>query len=379
MSDFQTVQTEQALKGVDSEVLTFADTFSAIRERWVLLLLGPLVVGALAVGASYLMQPVFTATTLFMPPQQNQSAAASAVASLGALSSLIGGSGGVRTPADQYVALMQSNTVSDRIIDHFKLLGVYDTPLRVDARLKLSRKVRISIGKKDGLISVDVDDVNPQRAADIANRYVEELQRVTAGLAVTEAQQRRVFFERQLQQTRDQLTTAQQAMQASGFNQGALNAEPRAAADGYARLLAQATAAEVRLQVMRGSLADAAPEVRQQQATLAALRAQLGRIESTAQQPSSGPGYIGTYREFKYRETLFELFARQYELARVDESREGPLVQVVDSALPPERRSAPRRTLIALGSVASSAFLLLLYVLVRQAMRGSERARRTAV
>ena len=379
MSDFQTVQTEQALKGVDSEVLTFADTFSAIRERWVLLLLGPLVVGALAVGASYLMQPVFTATTLFMPPQQNQSAAASAVASLGALSSLIGGSGGVRTPADQYVALMQSNTVSDRIIDHFKLLGVYDTPLRVDARLKLSRKVRISIGKKDGLISVDVDDVNPQRAADIANRYVEELQRVTAGLAVTEAQQRRVFFERQLQQTRDQLTTAQQAMQASGFNQGALNAEPRAAADGYARLLAQATAAEVRLQVMRGSLADAAPEVRQQQATLAALRAQLGRIESTAQQPSSGPGYIGTYREFKYRETLFELFARQYELARVDESREGPLVQVVDPALPPERRSAPRRTLIALGSVASSAFLLLLYVLVRQAMRGSERARRTAV
>ena len=200
MSDFQTVQTEQALKGVDSEVLTFADTFSAIRERWVLLLLGPLVVGALAVGVSYLMQPVFTATTLFMPPQQNQSAAASAVASLGALSSLIGGSGGVRTPADQYVALMQSNTVSDRIIDHFKLLGVYDTPLRVDARLKLSRKVRISIGKKDGLISVDVDDVNPQRAADIANRYVEELQRVTAGLAVTEAQQRRVFFERQLQQ-----------------------------------------------------------------------------------------------------------------------------------------------------------------------------------
>ena len=168
-------------------------------------------------------------------------------------------------------------------------------------------------------------------------------------------------------------------MQASGFNQGALNAEPRAAADGYARLLAQATAAEVRLQVMRGSLADAAPEVRQQQATLAALRAQLGRIESTAQQPSSGPGYIGTYREFKYRETLFELFARQYELARVDESREGPLVQVVDPALPPERRSAPRRTLIALGSVASSAFLLLLYVLVRQAMRGSERARRTAV
>ena len=273
---------------------------------------------------------------------------------------------------------MQSVTVSDRLIERFKLMEAYDSKFRVDARKELSKNVRIALGKKDGLINVEVDDTNPQRAADIANRYVDELRRVTAGLAVTEAQQRRMFFEQQLQQSRERLVQAQQALQASGFNPGALKAEPKAAAEGYARLKAEVTAAEVRLQVTRGSLTDGAPEVRQQQATLNALREQLARTEQAAA-PAGGPDYIGRYRDFKYQETLFDLYARQFELARVDESREGTLIQVLDTATAPERKSKPKRAITAAGTALAVALVLVAWVLMRRSMYRRDAASSPAV
>ncbi len=369
--------------GVDSDEtddepgMTLGEVFEALRRNLLLLTLGPLVAGGLAFGITMLIAPTFTASTIFMPPQQAQSGAASALASLGSLAGLAGGTG-MRSSGDQYVALMQSSTVSYRLIDQFKLMGVYESKFRVDARKELASNVRIALGKKDGLITVDVDDTNPQRAADIANSYVDELRRITGALAVTEAQQRRVFFERQLQQSRDRLVEAQRALQASGFNPGALKAEPKAAAEAYARLKAESTATEVRLQVLRGSLADDTPEVRQQQAALAALRGQLAKVEQPGDS-TSGPDYIGKYREFKYQETLFELYARQFELARVDESREGALIQVVDPATPPEKKSKPKRASIALGTMLGAALLLSAWVLLRQSRRqAAERAGATA-
>jgi uncharacterized protein involved in exopolysaccharide biosynthesis len=218
-------------------------------------------------------------------------------------------------------------------------------------------------------LTINVDDESPQRAAEMANAFVDELRRMTSTIAVGEAQQRRVFFEGQLQQTRDRLIAAQQALGASGFTAGALKAEPRAAAESYARLRAEVTAAEVRLQTLRRSLVDNAPEVQQQQAMLGALRAQLARLEAANAIDNSNPDYVSKYREFKYQETLFDLIARQYELARVDEAREGALIQVVDEALPPEKKSAPRRSIIA-GAAAFAALLALaVFVLMREGWR----------
>jgi uncharacterized protein involved in exopolysaccharide biosynthesis len=269
---------------------------------------------------------------------------------------LAGGAANLRTPADQYVALMQSATVSDRMVDQFKLLDVYDEKYRIDARRELARNVRVNVGKKDGLITVDVEDKSPQRAADMANRLVDELRRMTDTIAVSDAQQRRKFFEQQLRQTQEKLVQAQQALQASGFTQGALKAE--------------VTAAEVRLQTLRGSLSDTAPEVQQQQNALTALRSQLARLEQTAD-ARGGADYVGKYREFKYQETLFDLFAKQYELARVDESREGALIQVVDPATSPEKKSKPKRAIVALAATLSSALALIGFVLVRRSWRAS--------
>ena len=341
-----------------------------LAEHWKLLVIGPIAAGLAAFGIASLIPPTYTATTTLLPPQQQQSSASSLLSSLGSLAGLAGGASAVRTPADQYVALMQSATVSDRVVDQFKLLDVYDQKYRVDARRELGKNVRITVGKKDGLITVEADDKSPQRAAEMANRYVDELRRMTDTIAVSEAQQRRKFFELQLRQTQEKLVQAQQALQASGFAQGALKAEPKSAAEAYARLRAELTAAEVRLQTLRGSLSDNTPEVQQQQGTLAALRGQVARLEQPAA-AASGPDYVSKYREFKYQETLFDLFAKQYELARVDESREGGLIQVVDAATPPEKKSKPKRLLVALGATVASGIMLVVAVLVRRSWRAA--------
>lgn len=340
-----------------------------VRHRW-LIIGGALLAGLIAAAVTLVIPPTFTARATFLPPQQQSGTAASMLASLGALAGLAGASAGVKTPGDQYVALMQSRTVADRIIDRFHLMQVYEAKYRESARKVLERNVRVSLGKKDGLISIEVDDQDPQRAAQMANRFIDELHALTDTLALTEAQQRRVFFEVQLKQTRDKLATAQRTLESSGFNSGALRAEPKAAAEGYARLQAELTAAEVRLQTMRRSLVDSAPEVQQQQAAVSALRNQLVRLE-VPREANADADYIGKYREFKYQETLFELFSRQYESARLDESRDGALIQVVDTALPPERRSKPQRALTAIGTTAAALVLLSLLVLLRAAWRES--------
>lgn len=355
--------------------LTLGEVTSTLRARVKLLVLAPLAAGLLALGIATLIPPTYTATTTLLPPQQTQGGAATALASLGTLAGLAGNATGIASSGDRYVALMQSATVTDRLIDQFKLMGVFEAKFRVDARKALAANVRISLGKKDGLITVEVDDTSPQRAADIANRYVDELRRITGTLAVTEAQQRRVFFEQQLQASKARLVQAQETLQASGFNAGALKAEPRAAAEGYARLKAEATAAEVRIQALRGNLADNTPEVRQQQATLSALREQLARVERATDTKGS-PDYIGKYRDFKYQETLFELYARQFELARVDESKEGALIQVVDLATPPEKKSKPKRAMIAGSTTLVAGALLALWVVLREPGRRTSQARR---
>jgi uncharacterized protein involved in exopolysaccharide biosynthesis len=348
--------------------ISLLDLAVVLAENIRLLVIGPLAVGLSAIGISFLIPPVYTAKTVLLPPQQQQSSAAAALQSLGALAGIAGGAAGIRSPADQYVALMQSTTVEDRIIERFSMMTVYDSKFLTDARKTLEENTRIGAGKKDGLLTIEFDDEDPQRAADIANAYVDELRRLTSNLALTEAQQRRSFFERQLLETRDRLAAAQKALQAAGINEGVIRAEPKAAAEAYARIQAEITASEVRIQTMRSYLAETAPEFTQAQSQLAGLRAQLARREADNSAGTKG-NYTDRYREFKYQETLFDLFARQYELARLDESREGALIQVVDVAKPPERKSKPRRASIAIAATLTAGIALIIWVVGASAWR----------
>lgn len=343
---------------------TPVDWLRALVRSWKVLVAIATLSAAAAYGASFSLTPLFTGRTSIMPPQQQQSAATSALASLSGLAGLGGMTAGLRSPVDQYVGLIQSQTVQNRLVDSFKLMEVYDEKLKTDARRQLEQRTRVTVGKRDGLIVVEVDDSDPQRSAALATAYVEELRRLTSVLAVSEAQQRRAFFEGLMSGTRTKLAESQAALEQAGVSAGTLRSEPRAAAETYGKLKAQVTASEVRLQAMRSALTDSAIEVRLQIAELDALRVRLAKMEVN-QGPETTSDYVGRYRDFKYQESLFELFAKQYELARVDESREGTLIQVVDSAQPPERRSWPRRSLLALAGLVAGLLLSGAYVLFR--------------
>jgi uncharacterized protein involved in exopolysaccharide biosynthesis len=246
----------------------------------------------------------------------------------------------------------------------------YETKFKVDTRTALTGNTRATSGK-DGLITVEIDDKDPKFAADLANAHVEELQKLLAKLAVTEAQQRRMFFEKQLGQVKDKMIAAEQALRATGVSGSALKSNPTAAVAGVAALQAQVTAQEVKVGAMRGYLADTAPDFKQAMNELASLRAQLAKQEKD-QPAATGQGdYVAKFREFKYQETLFELFAKQFEMAKVDESREGAVIQVLDAAQPPEKKSKPKKALIAIIATLASGFALLLFVFIRQALRNA--------
>lgn len=350
--------------------ISLLDLLQVVADNLRLLVLAPLAAGLVALGISFVIPPTFTATTKFMPPQQQQSAAASMLQSLGALGGLAGAASGLKNPADQYVAFLKSRSVQDALIERFKLTERYDQQYRQDTRTELDKNTRISSGK-DGLITVEVDDKDREFAAQLANAHVEELGRLLNRLAVTEAQQRRLFFEKQLAGAKDNLVKAEQALKASGVNSSALKTSPQAAVEGLAKLKAAITAQEVKLASMRGYLTEAAPDFKQAQTELFALRGQLVRAEKEEPVSAGGGDYISKFREFKYHETLFELFSKQYEIARVDESREGAVIQVVDTAQPPEKKSKPKRAMVAVVTTLAVGFALLLLVFVRQALRGA--------
>lgn len=360
----------------DDEI-SLLDLLQTIVDNLRLLVLGPLAAGLLALGISFAVPPTFTATVKFLPPQQQQSAAASMLASLGGLGGLAGAAAGLKNPADQYLAFMKSNSVQDALIERFKLQERYETPFKADTRMALTGNTR-AVSGKDGLISVEIDDKDPQFAADLANAHVDELQKLLARLAVTEAQQRRAFFEKQLNQVKDKMIAAELALKGTGVSGSVLKSNPTSAVAAVAALQAQVTAQEVKVGAMRGYLADTAPDFKQAMTELANLRAQLAKQEKD-QPAASGQGdYVAKYREFKYHESLFELFAKQFELAKVDESREGAVIQVLDAAQPPEKKAKPKKALIATIATLAAGFALLLFVFIRQALRNAGQDAATA-
>ena len=375
-----TEQNQAAVQGLgsvdDDEGIDLLDLLQVLADNLRLLLLGPLVAGLLALGITFLIPPTFTATTRLMPPQQQQSAASAMLQGLGALGALPGVASALKNPADQYVAFLKSRSVQDALIDRFKLEQRYESKFREDARTALGSSVQIAAGK-DGLITIDASDKDPAFAASLANAHVEELGRLLNRLALTEAQQRRVFFEKQLATAQQKLVKAEQTLKASGVNSTALKASPQAAVEGLAKLKASIAAQEVKLASMRGYLTESSPDFKQAQTELSALRGQLARAERADPVSEGDSDYVAKFRDFKYHETLFDLFAKQYEMARVDESREGAVIQVVDMAQPPERKSKPKKAQIAISTTLGVGFALLVFVFLRQALRsaaGSEQS-----
>ncbi len=364
----------------DEDEISLLDLATALGEEKATLFAIPLLTTLVAVGVSLLMTPIFTAKTVVMPPQQQQSGAAAALASLGGLAGLAGAAGGIKSPDEMYVAFMGSEGLQNRLIADLKLQERYEEKTLSDTRKSLKEKMRISSDKKSGLLSIEADDIDPAFAAELANRHVAELRTMLGRLAVTEAQQRRVFYEQQIQQTQDKLAVAEVAFRAakekSGMQVTSVLAETGVRAS--AELRGQIAAREVQLQAMSRFATAQNPDTQRIASELAALRSQLNKTEqgSGESKAAASPLHqeaVKSYRDVKVQEAMLEVLIRQYELARVDESKEGPLIQQVDEAVAPERKSKPKRAQIVLVAAFAGLFWGVLVAFVRRAIKKAQR------
>ncbi len=342
-----------------------------------------LVLGLLA---CFLLPARYTATAMILPPQGNSSMAASMMSQLGGLGSMAslasGGALSLKNPNDLQLAILKSRTVEDAMVDRFHLVQLYRTKRQSDARKSFESHATLDSGAKDGLIHISVTDASAQRAAEMTNAYVEEYKRITATLATTEAAQRRLFFEQQLVAAKDALATAEEQLKATEQKTGLiqLDAQSRAVIQSVATLRAQVAAKEVQVQGMRSFATGENPELVQAEGELAALKAQLSKQAVSAggeagdllmpkgSVPQAGMSYVRDLREVKYRETIFDLLARQFEAAKLDEARQGAVVQVVDKAIVPDKRSSPQRTLIMIAALAAGLFLGIVTAFVAEAL-----------
>jgi uncharacterized protein involved in exopolysaccharide biosynthesis len=358
--------------GEDDEI-SLLDLLIVLAERKRILLWVTAVFAILAIVISLLLPKSYTATVTLLPPQQNSSmgaALASQLGSMGGMAALAGGSLGLKSPNDMLVGMLRSRTVEDAMVQKFGLMQEYHKKYFSDARKKFENRATVDGSGKDGLIHISVEDRDPQRAAELANGYVDQFRNLSQHLAITEASQRRLFFEQELEQAKNNLANAEEALKQTEQSTGLieLSSQAKALIESASTLRAQITAREVQIQGMQTYATGENAQLVQAQRELESMRAQLAKLggseDSTGGElivpkgrvPEAGLEYVRKLRDVKYNETIFEILARQFEVAKLDEAKQGALIQVVDPAIPPDKHSFPKRSLIIL--VATFAGLI---------------------
>ncbi|MGK5027401.1 GumC family protein [Janthinobacterium sp. RB2R34] len=336
--------------------------------------------GAAALLAGVLMTPIFTGRAVILPPQQQQSfGVAAMLGQIGGLSSGAGALAGLKNPNDIYVGMLESRTISYALINKFKLLDRYEVDTYSSAEKKLREKTNI-VNAKTGLISIQVEDSDPKIAADMANTYVEELAKLTRGLAITEASRRRLFFEGKLSSAKDELAKAEMAMKKMQQNTGViqLDGQVKEIIASMAQLQANIASREVQLAAMRSFATSNNPEYQKLQNEISALNGQLGNLKrekfkkdggimtSSGEIPEVGIEYIRVLRDVKYNESIFELVAKQFELAKIDEAKDSTSIQELDRAIPAERKSKPMRFVLLISGTLGGGIFGILIALFRE-------------
>lgn len=333
----------------------------------------------LSLVVSFLIPASYTSSVVLMPPQQNSSLGAALSAQLGSLGSMaaLAGSGlGIKNPNDMFVAMLRGDTVEDAMVHDFGLQQEYHERLLSGARKALEEHVTIDGDGKDGLLHISVEDHNPERAQQLANGYVDEFRRFSGSLAFTEAQRRALFFQNQLEQAKDNLANAEDALKQTEETTGLiqLDSQARALIESAAALRAQIAAKEVQIQAMQTYATGQNAQLVEAQQELDSLRAQLAKLGGSEEGPNSlivpkgrvpqaGLEYVRKLRDVKYYETIFDILAKQFEIAKLDEAKEGSMIQVVDAPIVPDRKSSPKRALIVIVSTIAGLFLGILLAL----------------
>ena len=337
-------------------------------------------IGIVAAVIVALLQPkYFNAQIRLMPPTSNSGSGQAAL--LGALGGVGGAAStlGIKTSGDLYIGLLKSRSIIDHVIAKFSLKEVYKIKTAQNTRLQLVNLTKVVAGK-DGIINIDVEDQDPKRAAAIANEYFYALQNMMQRMAITEAGQRRLFFETQLKQAKNQLTDAEEAFKMMQQTTGVLqlDTQGKVAIEAIAKIRAAISAKEVELASLRQYATPENPDYQRKSIEMDALRNESSKLErsqtgdanqvanlgNNKKLTDSGMDYARRLRDLKYAETVFELLAKQFEFARLDESRDVASLQLIDEAIVPELPSRPNRTLLILaGSLFSLLFAVAIVLL----------------
>lgn len=329
----------------------------------------PIFFGVLGLAFSYLIPVTYKANVKILPPQQSQSTASAIMSQLGGLAGGASSALGLRNPNDMYVAMLKSRSIADELIKRFDLKNHYELEFQDQIRKRLETRSSISAGK-DSLISIDVEDTNPKIAAALANAYVEELTSVTGRLAITDASQRRIFYEKQLKTIKDQLASLEHSLAKNLDANGILSIDTQSKAilETSARLRASISAKEIQLKSMQANLTPSNSLIKRVSQELVAMQSELSKLEngkkdvlnSESSTSELNNQNIQKLRDIKHNQMLYDILVKQYEIARLDEAKEAPIIQILDQAIEPERKNKPQRLLIAL-TASFIGFLLILF------------------
>ena len=357
------------------------------QERWTLIVV-TFLAALMGVVVSLNTPPTYVSRASIMPSQQS-GGAGGGLANLGSLSGLAGlGSisslaSGIKTSDEMYIALMRSQSVQSALIEQFKLKERYGARNTEEARQALNSTVAIVSDKKSGILFIDAQDKDPEFAAQLANAQVKELNVILSRLAVTEAQQRRVYYEQQIVKTQIKIPQLQlefkEAQKSAGLEVASLLSEA-------GTLPGQIAAKELQLQVLSRFATSQNPDLKRLAVEISALRAQMARYEFNKTQSkinersdleqlkeSNKTNFVQkatqAYNTLKIQEALLDGYVKQLEIAKVDEAKEGPTVQVVDVAMAPEMRSKPERKKMVIAHAVTGLILAFVLAVFRALLR----------
>jgi tyrosine-protein kinase Etk/Wzc len=358
--------------------VSLLDLLIVLAERKRIIIRTTVAFAIIAIVVSLLLPKRYTATVTLLPPQQNSSMSnllASQLGGLGGMAALATSSLGLKNPNDMYVSMLKSRTVEDAMVQRFGLQKEYGKRYLSDARKTFEKRAIVDGSGKDNMIQISIEDGDATHAAEIANGYVDQFRDLSEHLAITEASQRRLFFEQQLERAKDNLANAEEAMKKTEESTGLIqiDSQARALIEASASLRAQIAGKEVQIQGMQTYASAGNAELMQSQEELESLRGQLAKLGGS-ESPTGGElivpkgrvteaglEYARKLRDVKYYETIFGIIARQFEMAKLDEAKQGTLIQVVDPAIPPDKRSFPKRSLIVIGATAAG-FLIGIFI-----------------
>lgn len=376
MNGFQGQEESSPVEARKEEVGLLDCLLALAKRKW--LLVGvPLATSTVAAVYSLTMPNIFMATTTMLPPQQTQSSASALLSQLGGIAGAVAGSAGIKNPNDLYVGMLKSQTIADKLIAKFDLKKVYDKESQETTRKILESRTIIASGK-DGLITISVEDKDKKLVANLANAYVSELSDLTKVLAVTDASKRRMFYEREFENAKNNLAAAEVALKGSLDTHGVISvdSESRAILETVGRLRAQVSAKEIQLNSMSAFVTTNNPEYRKVQQELGSLKGELFKLENgrgsdslgeqKANTSQAGLENIKLLRDVKYYQMLYELLAKQYEVARIDEAKDPSVIQVLDPASEPEKKFKPKRSVIVIVTFLFSLIFVIAYIIVRE-------------